>query len=59
MSEFDAFLPKFEYSSTIAVTLSPRFEVSAGPRDRRNKHVFVGVAEKPPCSNRIHYVQVL
>lgn len=39
--------------------VSPRFEVAAGPHDWLNKYVFVGVAEKLPRSNRIHYFQVL
>jgi len=39
--------------------VTPRFEVAAGKHDWLNKHVFVGVAEKLPGANRIHYFQVL
>ena len=39
--------------------VAPRFEVAAGPHDWLNRHVFVGVAEKTPQSNCIHYFQVL
>lgn len=39
--------------------VTPRFDVPEGPHDWLDKHVFVGVAEKTPGSNRIHYFQVL
>jgi len=39
--------------------VTPRFEVPAGPHDWLNRYVFVGVAEKIPGANRIHYFQVL
>lgn len=39
--------------------VTPRFEVPAGPHDWLNRYVFVGVAEKLPGANRIHYFQVL
>lgn len=39
--------------------VTPRFEVAAGPHEWLNRHVFVGVAEKTPGANRIHYFQVL
>jgi hypothetical protein len=39
--------------------VSPKFDVAAGPHDWLAKHVFVGVAEKVPGANRIHYFKVL
>jgi hypothetical protein len=39
--------------------VTPRFEVAEGQHDWLNRHVFVGVAEKTPGANRIHYFQVL
>jgi hypothetical protein len=39
--------------------VAPRFEVPAGPHEWLNRYVFVGVAEKTPGSNRIHYFQLL
>ncbi len=39
--------------------VTPRFEVAAGPHEWLNRYVFVGVAEKIPGANRIHYFQVL
>lgn len=39
--------------------VSPKFEAPAGPHDWLTKHVFIGVAEKLPTSNCIHYFQVL
>ncbi|NBA96034.1 DUF3237 family protein [Pseudomonas sp. R5(2019)] len=39
--------------------VSPKFDVPAGPHDWLDRHVFVGVAEKTPGSNRIHYFKVL
>jgi hypothetical protein len=39
--------------------VSPRFEAPAGPHEWLTKHVFVGIAEKLPTSNCIHYFQVL
>ena len=39
--------------------VSPKFDVAEGPHDWLNKHVFVGVAEKTPGSNVIHYFQVM
>jgi hypothetical protein len=38
---------------------SPKFDAPAGPHEWLTKHVFVGVAEKVPGANRIHYFQVL
>jgi hypothetical protein len=35
--------------------LSPKFDVPDGPHAWMNKYVFVGVAEKLPGANRIHY----
>lgn len=39
--------------------VSPKFDVPAGPYDWLAKHVFVGVAEKTPGANRIHYFKLL
>lgn len=36
----------------------PRFDTPAGPHEWMAKHVFVGVAEKIPGANRIHYFVV-
>jgi hypothetical protein len=38
---------------------APRFDAPAGPHEWLNRHVFVGVAEKLPKANRIHYFVVL
>ena len=38
---------------------NPTFECPVGKHDWLTKHVFVGVAEKVPGANRIHYFQVL
>ena len=35
--------------------VAPRFEVKTGKYDWLTRHVFVGVAEKIPTGNRIHY----
>ncbi len=35
--------------------VSPKFDVPAGPHDWLSKHIFVGVAEKTPGANCIHY----
>ncbi len=37
----------------------PKFEAPDGPHEWMNRHVFVGVAEKSPGANRIHYFVVL
>lgn len=39
--------------------VSPQFDVPEGPHAWMAKHVFVGVAEKIPKANRIHYFVVL
>jgi len=39
--------------------VSPKFDVPEGKYDWLGKHVFVGVAEKIPGANRIHYFKVL
>ena len=39
--------------------VSPQFDVPEGRHDWMAKHVFVGVAEKVPKANRIHYFVVL
>ncbi|PZU10951.1 DUF3237 domain-containing protein [Sphingomonas sp.] len=38
--------------------VSPKFEVRTGPHDWLTRHVFVGVGEKIPTGNRIHYFVV-
>jgi hypothetical protein len=38
--------------------VSPKFEAPAGPHEWMNNHIFVGVAEKVPNANRIHYFVV-
>lgn len=39
--------------------VSPRFDAPEGPHAWMSKHVFIGVAEKLPGANRIHYFVVL
>lgn len=39
--------------------VSPKFDVPQGPHDWLAKYVFVGVAEKIPGANRIHYFKLL
>jgi hypothetical protein len=39
--------------------VSPKFEAPDGPHEWLARHVFVGVAEKTPTGNVIHYYQVL
>jgi hypothetical protein len=39
--------------------VAPKFDVPEGPYDWMAKHVFVGVAEKTPGANRIHYFKLL
>ena len=39
--------------------VTPRFDAPAGPHEWMSNHVFVGVAEKLPGANRIHYFVVL
>ncbi len=39
--------------------VSPKFDVPAGPHEWMAQHMFIGVAEKLPGSNRIHYFVVL
>jgi hypothetical protein len=38
--------------------VSPKFDAPAGPHEWLTRHVFVGVAEKLPKANRIHYFVV-
>lgn len=38
--------------------VTPKFDAPAGPHSWLSKHVFVGVAEKLPGANRIHYFVV-
>jgi len=38
--------------------LTPKFDVPDGPHAWMNRHVFLGVAEKLPAANRIHYFVV-
>jgi hypothetical protein len=37
----------------------PKFEAPAGKYDWMNRHVFVGVADKTPEGNSIHYYKIL
>lgn len=39
--------------------VTPRFDAPEGPHAWLSQHVFVGVAEKIPRANRIHYFMVL
>lgn len=39
--------------------VAPKFDVPAGPYDWLAKHVFVGVGEKLPGANAIHYFKLL
>jgi hypothetical protein len=39
--------------------VSPKFDVPPGPHEWMAQHMFVGVAEKVPGANRIHYFAVL
>ena len=41
------------------MSASPKFEAPEGPHEWLSRHVFVGVAEKTPGANRIHYFVVL
>lgn len=38
--------------------VTPKFDAPAGPHSWLSQHVFVGVAEKLPGANRIHYFVV-
>ncbi len=38
--------------------VTPKFDAPAGPHEWMSKHVFVGVAEKLPGANQIHYFVV-
>jgi hypothetical protein len=39
--------------------VTPKFDAPAGAHEWLSKHVFVGIAEKLPGANRIHYFVVL
>ena len=39
--------------------VTPKFDAPTGPHDWLSRHVFVGVAEKLPGANRIHYFVVV
>jgi hypothetical protein len=39
--------------------VAPKFDAPAGPHEWMGQHIFVGVAEKIPNANRIHYFVVL
>jgi hypothetical protein len=39
--------------------VSPKFDVPEGPHEWLGKYIFVGVAEKVPNANRIHYFKLL
>ncbi|MWV28664.1 DUF3237 family protein [Erythrobacter sp. GH3-10] len=45
-------------SSDYYMRVSPRFDAPEGPHEWLTRHVFVGVAEKVPDANRIHYFVV-
>ena len=38
--------------------VSPKFDAPEGPHYWMTRHIFVGVAEKIPHANRIHYFVV-
>lgn len=38
--------------------VTPKFDAPEGPHEWLGRHIFVGVAEKLPGSNRIHYFVV-
>lgn len=46
-------------SSQYYMRVSPKFDVPEGKYDWMAKHVFVGIAEKTPGANRIHYFKLL
>lgn len=46
-------------ASEYYMRVTPRFEVAAGPHEWLARHVFIGVAERTPTGNSIHYYQVL
>lgn len=48
-------VPPSEYYMRV----SPKFDVPAGPHDWLAKHVFVGIGEKLPGANAIHYFKLL
>jgi hypothetical protein len=54
MARQEAVLPD-EYYMRVA----PKFEAPEGPHEWLNRYVFVGVAEKTPGANCIHYFTVL
>lgn len=39
--------------------VTPKFDAPAGPHEWLSQHVFVGIAEKIPGANRIHYFTIL
>jgi Protein of unknown function (DUF3237) len=39
--------------------VSPKFDVPEGPHDWMAKYIFVGIAEKLPGANQIHYFKLL
>jgi hypothetical protein len=46
-------------SSEYYMRVTPKFDAPAGPHEWMSQHVFVGVAEKIPNANRIHYFVIL
>ena len=46
-------------ASEYYMRVTPRFDAPEGPHDWMSRHVFVGVAEKIPKANRIHYFVVV
>ena len=47
------------YFEDYYMRVTPKFDAPAGPHEWMSRHVFVGVAEKLPGANRIHYFVVL
>ncbi len=45
-------------SSEYYMRVTPKFDAPAGPHEWMSKHVFVGVAQKLPGANCIHYFVV-
>ncbi len=46
-------------SSEYYMRVSPKFDVAAGPHDWLDRHIFVGIGEKVPEGNAIHYFKML
>jgi len=48
-----------KHPSAYYMRVSPKFEAPAGKHEWLSRYVFVGVAEKTPAGNQIHYWKVL